>query len=75
MLGYAMQNTYIKGYTNDSIQIRFSLDEHDETYSFYFKDSIDTRLYFDYYGGSKRYFYFNPYKATKGKLEIKYSLD
>jgi hypothetical protein len=72
---YAMQNIFIKGYVNDSIKINFGRISGDPKYSYFLKDSIDTRLYRDYYGGYTGYFYFDPYKATEGKLEIRHSLD
>lgn len=71
---YAMYNVWIEGYVNDSIRIRLSLDPSDDSYWFHFQGNIKERLYTDYYGDFKRYIYFDPYKATEGKLEIKYGL-
>jgi hypothetical protein len=67
---YTAYNINIKGYVNDSIRIGFGPD----SYSFYFKGEIDKKLIFDYYGQFERLFIFDPYKATEGRLEIKYGL-
>ncbi len=75
VLGYALHNIWIEGYTNDSIKIRVSKNPDDNSYSFYYKGKIKKRLSFDYYGEYKRYFYFDPYKATEGKITIKYELN
>jgi len=67
---YTAYNINIKGYINDSIRIGFGPD----SYSFYFVGEIDEKLIFDYYGQFERLFIFDPYKATEGRLEIKYGL-
>lgn len=70
---YAMYNVYINGYVNDSIEVKKGLQANYP--SIFLKDSIKIRLHSDYYGEKTSYLYFNPYKATEGRLEIRYSLD
>ncbi len=72
---YTSYNLFIKGYANDSIEVRKSKSKNDNSYSYFYKGDIDIRLDSDYYGENVQYFYFNPYKATEGRLEITYSLD
>ena len=69
---YAMMNIWVKGFVNDTILIK--LGSKNETPILKLKGEINERWYTDYYGGGKRIVIFEPYKAKKGKLEIKYGL-
>jgi len=69
---YTMMNIWIKGYANDTIVIR--LNSSDSEPIMKLKGKIDKRWFTDYYGGSSKIIIFEPYKATKGKLEIKVKL-
>ncbi len=62
----------IIGNTNDSVKFRFV--KSDSAVYFIHKGKINKKYSFDYYGYYPQYLYFDPYKATKGKLEIKYEL-
>lgn len=62
----------IKGEVNDSIILRFH--EGEDAIQFYFIGKINKRLSFDYYGGTRRVFIFDPFKATNGRLKIEYGL-
>ncbi|MBN4047102.1 hypothetical protein JYU05_00995 [bacterium AH-315-P13] len=69
---YAMMNIWVRGFVNDTIQIR--LYSKDSEPILKLKGEINERWYTDYYGGGERIVIFEPYKATEGKLEIKYGL-
>ena len=68
---YAAVSVEIKGEVNDSIILEFHARD---AIPLYFNGRIDERITFDYYGGGPQIFIFKPYKATEGKLEIKYGL-
>ena len=57
----------IKGYTNDTIKIS-------GIFGMNLSGTIDTLVTGDYYGTHKIICVFDPYKATKGKLDIEYGL-
>ncbi len=57
----------IKGDSNDSIAVL-------ENQYLKLNGKIDTVFNIDYYGGNDAVFYFYPYKASKGKLNIKLSI-
>lgn len=59
----------VKGHVNDSIKI-----QRDGYFDIVLSGQIDTLINGDYYGDHKVIYIFNPYKATKGELEIEYSL-
>jgi competence protein ComGF len=69
---YAAFFVEIKGEVNDSIILEFH--ESKNALPFYFDGKIDKRLSLDYYGDGPQILNFKPYKATEGKLEIKYGL-
>jgi len=61
----------VKGIVNDTIKIEMM------NYGGHYiipPGEIDTLLNADYYGKDTLIWAFNPYKATKGKLEIEYAL-
>lgn len=72
---YTTYNVILKGKVNDTIEIRLSKNKGDVSNSFYYSGEIDSRIHDDYYGEEVRYIYFNPYKASKGQLEINYRLE
>lgn len=67
LIPYAMFNLKVKGYANDTIIIKtigtFNLKTK-------FVGEIDTLFNSDYYGEGPIRFVFEPYKATKGTLEV-----
>lgn len=69
---YTMMNIWVKGFVNDTILIK--LRSKDSKPILKLKGEINERWYTDYYGGGERIVIFEPYKATEGKLEIKYGL-
>ena len=67
----------VKGNSNDSIKISISLSNKENSpavKNFYFIGDFDETILEDYYGDTNIYITFDPYKATKGKLELAYSL-
>ncbi len=70
--GYATFNVEIKGFVNDSIKI--NLENGKQNTSFFLNGKIDSRFIDEYSGCCPRYIYIYPYKASKGKVEIKYGL-
>lgn len=69
---YVMMNIWVKGYVNDTILIK--LNSKNSTPIMKLSGEIDERWYTDYYGEGEKIILFEPYKATKGKLEIKAKL-
>ncbi len=69
---YTSYTIKIKGFVNDSVKFKF-YNGKDAT-PFFFNGNIDERFMFDYYGRSTEHIFFDPYKATEGKLDIKYGL-
>lgn len=69
---YAMMNIWVKGYTNDTILIKLSSKNSKPILKL--SGEINERWYTDYYGEGKRTIIFEPYKATKGTIEIKTKL-
>lgn len=67
--GYQMYNIVVKGYTNDTIKIK-----HEGWFDINLSGQIDTVFKSDYYGTHNLAPIFDPYKATKGKITIEYSL-
>lgn len=67
---YTTQSIMLKGYSNDTISVSFGKG----TYKHYFVNDIDIIINPDYYGGSDAVFVFDPYRATKGKLDVKFSI-
>lgn len=68
---YAMKNVWVKGYVNDTILIRLN---NEDKPIMKLSGKIDKRWYTDYYGEGQEKLIFDPYKATKGKLEITFKL-
>ncbi|MFP2995477.1 hypothetical protein ABN763_06185 [Spongiivirga sp. MCCC 1A20706] len=64
---YAVFILKMKAEVNDSIKIKF-VDE------LIFSGKIDTTIKADYYGRVKVPVSFNPYKATKGSVDIEFSI-
>ena len=70
---YYSSTIEVNGFSNDTILIkRF---KNNSKYNIKLFGKIDTIIRSDYYGKNKIIFIFNPYIATKGKLNIKYSLN
>jgi hypothetical protein len=59
----------VNGHVNDSVKI-----QRHGYFDITLTGKIDTILRGDYYGGENVICLFNPYKASKGQLEIEYSL-
>ncbi len=59
----------VKGFSNDSIKI-----QRKGYYDIILSGKIDTLINGDYYGTENIIWTFEPYKGTKGKLEIEYGL-
>ncbi len=59
----------IKGEVDDTVKIK-----REGYYDVILSGTIDTLLNGDYYGTETVIWTFDPYRATKGKLEIEYSL-
>ena len=64
----------IKGEVDDSVYVKMC----DICYNFYLDGKIDTVFRSDFYGGGvgmdSTHFYFDPYKANTGELELKYTI-
>lgn len=69
---YAMMNIWVKGYVNDTVLVK--LQKKDSEPILKLSGNIDVRWYTDYYGGMNQTVIFEPYKATKGNLELKMQL-
>lgn len=67
---YTTKFISIKGFTNDSIFIKFGNDG----IPLYFKGHINKFINPDYYGGHDAIFIFNPYKAKSGNLQVVFSI-
>ena len=67
-----MKNVFVKGYVNDTILIR--LGSMEGTPILRLKGRLDERWFTDYYGEGPQTFIFDPYKATDGCLEIRFTL-
>lgn len=59
----------VKGNVNDTIKI-----QREGYYDMNLYGTIDTLINGDYYGTENVIWTFDPYRATKGKLEIEYGL-
>jgi hypothetical protein len=59
----------VKGEINDSVKIK-----RKDHYDIILIGNIDTLINGDYYGNEKIIWVFDPFKATKGELEIEYGL-
>ena len=64
---YAAKLIYVNGYVDDSVYVSFGRDSKK-----YLTKEIDTSFSAEYYGEGKAIFIFDPYKAKKGKLKIKF---
>lgn len=71
-VGYTTMSINVKGYVDDSIYVAFGKDK--SWAKFYQSKKIDTIISVDYYGDIPATFYYNPYKAKKGRVEISFSL-
>ena len=60
---YTTKCIRVKGYVNDSIFVSFG----DKRKGYFLSKNIDTLFNPDYYGESDVQFYFDPFKAKKGK--------
>lgn len=69
---YTMMNIWISGYVNDTIIIK--LNSKDNKPIIKLSGDIKERWYTDYYGEGDQIIIFDPYLASKGKIEIKASL-
>jgi hypothetical protein len=67
---YTYKFITLKGYTDDSIYVSFG----GNTFKRHYKGNIDVHLNPDYYGATKAIFVFDPYKAKKGDLKIKFGI-
>lgn len=70
---YYSSTIEVNGFSNDTILIKRFLTN--SIYNIKLFGEIDTIIRSDYYGKNKIIFIFNPYLATKGKLNVKYSLN
>jgi hypothetical protein len=70
---YAVYYIKIKGFSNDTIRISPSKSDNPNHY-YYFIGDFEKEIRSDYYGDSNQYITFDPYKATKGKVELTYEL-
>lgn len=70
---YYSSTIEVNGFSNDTILIKRFINN--SKYNIKLFGKIDTIIRLDYYGKNKIIFIFNPYIATKGKLNIKYSLN
>ncbi|CAM4254270.1 hypothetical protein [Gillisia hiemivivida] len=72
---YSVFYAKIKGYSNDKIRLSISpvKIENPESY-YYFIGDFEEEVRLDYYGESNKYISFDPYKATQGKVKLKYQL-
>lgn len=70
---YAVYYIKIEGTSNDTIRISPSKSK-DPKHSYYLIGDFEKEIRLDYYGGSKQYITFDPYKATKGKVKLTYAL-
>ena len=69
---YTMMNIWVKGYANDTVLIKLNSKGNKPILKLV--GEIDERWYTDYYGEADKTIIFEPYKATKGTIEIKASL-
>lgn len=67
---YTTQLIHVKGYVDDTVYVSFG----EGTFKKKLVKEIDTSFMFDYYGGRPADFVFDPYKARKGKLKVKFSI-
>jgi hypothetical protein len=70
---YYSSTIEVNGFSNDTILIKRFLTN--SIYNIKLFGKIDTIVSSDYYGKNKIIYIFNPYLATKGKLNIEYSLN
>jgi len=68
---YITYNVEIKGYVNDTIIIYFT---GNKKYPTYLSGEINKRYWEEYSARTQKYLSIAPYRATKGKLKIKYGL-
>ncbi len=69
--GYITYNVEVEGYVNDTIIIYFTGNKR---YPNYLSGEINKRYWEEYLGKTPKYLSIYPYRATKGKLKIKYGL-
>jgi hypothetical protein len=67
---YTTKIIQVKGFVNDTIFVSYGSNN----YKNYLVNKIDTIFNSDYYGGQKVEFIFDSYKASKGELEIEFSI-
>ena len=67
---YTTQLIQVKGYVDDTVYVSYG----EGTFKKFLVKEIDTSFMFDYYGGRPANFVFDPYKAKKGKLKVKFSI-
>ena len=67
---YSTKRIEIKGYSDDSIYVRFG----DEGKALYLKSKLDTAFVGDYYGNGRVKFIFDPYKSKKRELKITFKI-
>src|SRR5690606_34835155 len=65
---YGAAVNVVKGILNDTILVTFRCVKK------HFFGKFDYKFHIDYYGGMDVGFEFDPYRATHGKIEIKYGL-
>ncbi|MCF4101885.1 hypothetical protein L1I30_09420 [Gillisia sp. M10.2A] len=72
---YSVFYAKIKGNSNDTIRLSISpiKTENPKKY-YYFIGDFEKEIRSDYYGESNKYITLDPYKATEGKIELKYQL-
>lgn len=68
---YAMINITVKGYANDTIKIK---ESYYGDYDILLIGQIDTIKKMEYYGEGEVEFTFDPFRATKGQLDINIKL-
>ena len=68
---YSNKYFTVKGFANDTVSLKINEDGT----NFYFVGKIDTLINGDYYGTFNQVFYFDPYKAKNGKLEIEFGMN
>jgi len=69
---YSMMNIRVRGFVNDTVLIKLKSTEAQPILKL--KGDFDETWKTDYYGEGPRTLIFEPYKATKGELEIEFNL-
>lgn len=67
---YSVKKIEVKGFSDDTIIVSFGKGY----YKHYLTKKIDTVFSADYYGDKKATFIFEPYKAKKGSLKLKFRI-